>query len=165
MISREVWSNPATKRWWTKEPPSFEDGGLNNHRISTTCDLTTMEDRRTTASIGLTIRDRGAGATPDGRLLQRRPRLGAAQLRARPDQSASPRIGTIGPSHQPARPQTAASDDRDACTSIPPIPAGSVVRRSYADAWCSPPDLPRQTVRSMRPTDRVPHQGPVRPPR
>lgn len=62
-----------------------------------------------------------------------------------------------------ARPQTAANDDPDACTSGSPTPPASVARRSCADVWCSSWARRLQTDRSNRTNARVPLPGPAHP--
>src|SRR4029077_18733069 len=61
------------------------------------------------------------------------------------------------------KPQTAADDDPDACTSASPTPPALAAQRSYADAWCTPAGQQRQTGRPIRTTAPVPFQGPVHP--
>src|SRR5215472_18890673 len=64
--------------------------------------------------------------------------------------------------HMFPRRQTAADDDRDACTSVWPTPQALAVQRRRADVWYSPAARPRKTGRPMRTTARIPCLGPVR---
>src|SRR5580704_239855 len=62
-----------------------------------------------------------------------------------------------------ARPQTAANDDPDACTSGSPTAPASVAQRRCADAQCSPWARRLQTGRSYRTNACVPLPGSAHP--